>query len=134
VGMASHPPIDDPSAQIDAFVVALRPRQGTVLDAGCVARLAELAPGGLVAQLWGDIDRSELRRAGLKYWPSAAPAPGHMGILLGEIGPEPIVRLQSGGLKTGQIMADARRSMGQNCGPESCPSDEGVHLPVVLQI
>ena len=34
-------------------------------------------------------------------WPPRAPAAGHMGVLPSAVGPEPIVRLQSGGLKVG---------------------------------
>ena len=34
-----------------------------------------------------------------------APRPGHMGVLPSAIGPEPIIRLQAGGLKVGQLLA-----------------------------
>ena len=38
-------------------------------------------------------------------WPEKAPKPGHMGILPSALGPEPIIRLQVGGLKVGQLLA-----------------------------
>jgi len=38
-------------------------------------------------------------------WPLRAPAAGHMAILPSAVGPEPIVRLQSGGLKVGEVLA-----------------------------
>jgi hypothetical protein len=41
-------------------------------------------------------------------WPAETPRPGHMGILPSALGPEPIVRLQSGGLKVGQVLAGGR--------------------------
>ena len=34
----------------------------------------------------------------------APPAPGHMAILPSAVGPEPIVRLQAGGLKVGEVL------------------------------
>jgi hypothetical protein len=37
-------------------------------------------------------------------WPDKAPKPGHMGILPSALGPEPIIRLQVGGLKVGQLL------------------------------
>jgi hypothetical protein len=62
----------------------------------------------VIAQFWGDLDRAALARAGLRYWPLDAPPRGHQGILPSSVGPEPIVRLQSGGLKVGEVMARVR--------------------------
>ena len=56
-------------------------------------------------QYWGDVDRDALTDAGVPVWPPRPPAPGHMGVLPSAIGPEPIVRLQSGGLKVGELLA-----------------------------
>ena len=56
-------------------------------------------------QYWGDADRDALTAAGCRSWPPWAPAAGHMGVLPSAVGPEPIVRLQSGGLKVGQVLA-----------------------------
>jgi len=61
-------------------------------------------PGALVAQFWGDVDREAFARAGIRVWPRAAPEPGHMGVLPSAVGPEPLVRLQAGGLKVGEIL------------------------------
>jgi len=38
-------------------------------------------------------------------WPPDEPAKGHMAVLPSAIGPEPIVRLQAGGLKVGEVLA-----------------------------
>jgi hypothetical protein len=89
----------------DAVLVALSPQSQPVFDAAAVALLAEAAPGAVLAQYWGDIDRAAADAAGLPIWPVAAPAPGHMAILPSAVGPEPIVRLQTGGLKVGEVLA-----------------------------
>jgi hypothetical protein len=57
-----------------------------------------------ITQFWGDIDRNALRTYGIAVWPRAGPALGHMGALLSAIGPEPIVRLQAGGLRGAEQM------------------------------
>jgi hypothetical protein len=97
-------PID---ARWDAVVVALQPGPGPVLGAEEGARLAERAPGTLLAQFWGDVDREALADAGVPMWPPAPPAPGHMAILPSGLGPDPIVRLQAGGLKVGEVLCRA---------------------------
>jgi hypothetical protein len=96
----------------DAVLVALRPGPEPVLGAAGAAGLAARWPGTPVAQFWGDIDREALTAAGVPCWPPRAPAPGHMGILPSDIGPEPVVRLQAGGLKVGEVLLrpEARRS------------------------
>jgi hypothetical protein len=88
----------------DAVVVALRPADRPRVDAADAERLAEFAPGAVLLQFWGDIDRAALSLTGVPVWPADAPAPGHMGILPSGVGPEPIVRLQAGGLKVGEVL------------------------------
>ena len=48
--------------------------------------------------------------AAVPVWPEAPPAPGHMAILPSAVGPEPIVRLQAGGLKVGEVLCGRGRS------------------------
>ncbi len=87
----------------DAFVVALRPADSPRVGQGEAAHLAACAPAGaIVVQFWGDIDRAALQANGLAVWPMQPVGQGHMGILLSEIGPEPIVRLQTGGLRAAE--------------------------------
>jgi hypothetical protein len=81
---------------LDAVLVAMRGAEP--------AALATRSPGAVVAQFWGDIDRGALARAGVPFWPVEPPSPGHMGILPSAIGPEPVIRLQAGGLKVGQLL------------------------------
>jgi hypothetical protein len=94
----------------DAILVALTPRSKAP-EAGLIAARW---PDAVVVQYVGDLDRTALRTAGVAFWPVEAPPAGHMGILPSAIGPEPIVNLQVGGLKAGEILWRARRS-GADC-------------------
>jgi hypothetical protein len=96
------------AAQYDAIICAMTPQRGPVLGAEQAAAIAERCPGCVVTQYWGDIDREAFQRAGVPMWPPQAPPKGHMGMLPSGPGPEPVVRLQSGGLKVGEVLA--RRS------------------------
>ncbi|GLK55222.1 hypothetical protein JOD31_000143 [Methylopila capsulata] len=88
----------------DAVLVALKPSEtADRIDAQDAARLAAIAPHAIVVHLWGDMDRAALARRALTVWPTEAPALGHMSILLSAIGPDPVVRLQAGGLKAAEI-------------------------------
>ncbi|MFB3819493.1 MAG: hypothetical protein ACE147_17685 [Candidatus Methylomirabilales bacterium] len=96
----------------DAVLVAMRPQPQPVLDARDAAWLAKHQPGTPVAQYWGDLDRAALAAEGVPVWPPDPPARGHMGILPSGVGPEPIVRLQAGGLKVAEVLRrppEARR-------------------------
>ena len=61
-----------------------------------------------LVQLWGDVDRGAL--PGVVFSPATAPRNGHMGILLSDIGPDPIVRLQAGGLKVGELLCRVKHA------------------------
>lgn len=93
----------------DAIIVALRPAVQPRIGSPEATHLAACAPaGGVIVQFWGDMDRTALSANGLAVWPTAPPALGHMGILLSEIGPEPIVRLQAGGLRAAEWVRRSR--------------------------
>lgn len=51
----------------------------------------------------GDVDLKSLEYHGIRYYPSSVKS-GHMGILPSAIGYDPIIRLQSGGLKVGEAL------------------------------
>ena len=89
----------------EAVLLALQPDTGRSLTAADAELLRTRAPGAVVVQYWGDADRPALAAAGVPVWPEIAPAAGHMGILPSAVGPEPVVRLQAGGLKVGQLLA-----------------------------
>jgi hypothetical protein len=87
----------------DAIVVALQPTAMPRIGVTEARHLAACAPAGaVVVQFWGDTDRIALAANGLTVWPPMPPGLGHMGVLLSEIGPEPIVRLQAGGLRAAE--------------------------------
>jgi hypothetical protein len=86
----------------DAVVLALRPGPGPRIGAAGAAHIARVAPAATIGQLWGDADRAAIAAMGLGIWPPQAPPPGHMGVLLSAIGPEPVVRLQTGGLRAAE--------------------------------
>jgi hypothetical protein len=109
------------SAGFDAILVAMKPRSEPVLSGADVTTIARKWPGAVVAHYWGDLDRAALEQSGVPCWPMQAPPAGHMGILPSGVGPEPIVRLQCGGLKVGELLWRARRQVA------SC--DEAVGLP-----
>ena len=89
---------------MDALVVALTPADGPRVTEEPLRLLSERSPGTVVAQFFGEVDRRAAESYGFTCWPSDAPPHGHMGILPHEIGPEPVIRLQVGGLKVGQVL------------------------------
>jgi hypothetical protein len=93
------------AAPCDAVLLALRPGPDVTLGAVECELLAALAPGTVLVQYWGDVDREALSAAAVPVWPPKPPSAGHMGVLPSAVGPEPIVRLQTGGLKVGELLA-----------------------------
>ncbi len=96
--------VDAPSTY-DAVVVADTPGPEPVLGRQGTARytLEQIGDFPALVQLWGDVDRTCLPE--VTWYPVKEPAKGHMGILLSEIGPDPVIRLQAGGLKVGELLA-----------------------------
>lgn len=88
----------------DAILVALQPQPEPVFTGEDAALIAKHWLGAIVAQYWGDIDRSAFVAHSIPIWPEAEPKAGHMGILPSGVGPEPIVRLQTGGLKAAEVI------------------------------
>jgi len=86
----------------DSVLVALSPASKPRIGRGEAKRIAQVAPGAVLAQLWGDLDRNALEAERVPVWPARSPKPGHMAMLLSEIGPEPIIRLQAGGLRAAE--------------------------------
>ena len=56
----------------------------------------------VIVQFWGDVNREVAASHGLNVWPIEPPPLGHMAVLLSEIGPEPVIRLQAGGLRAAE--------------------------------
>jgi hypothetical protein len=91
----------------DAILVAMQSQSEPVLSAIEAELIAEQWHGVVVAQFWGDIDRSAFLYTQVPVWPPDAPKKGHMAILPSAIGPEPIIRLQAGGLKVGELLLNS---------------------------
>ena len=96
----------------DAVLCALTPRADDVLGARELQNIGRRWPGSVLVQYWGDVDRAATRAVGIPCWPPDAPGRGHMGILPSGVGPEPIVRLQAGGLKAAEVMWRGRGRYG----------------------
>jgi hypothetical protein len=92
------------NGQFDAVLVALRPTAQLRIGARELEAIARRGWNATVVQFWGDVDRAALAAKRIRFWPATAPQPGHMGILPSALGPEPVVRLQAGGLKVAQIL------------------------------
>ena len=97
-------------SSIDGILVALTPQKFCVLTEQDIGDIANRFPDAVVLQFWGDIDRRELQKKSISFWPITPPPLGHMGILPSDIGPEPIIRLQCGGLKVGEVLVRLRPS------------------------
>lgn len=89
----------------DAVVLAMQPGTCAGIDAAAARHLSDVSPQGVfIVQFWGDLDRAAAAENQLSVWPVRAPRRGHMGILLSAIGPEPVIRLQAGGLRAAEIV------------------------------
>lgn len=97
----------------DAIVLAATPADRPWLGepGQAVAPAATVPAGSVLVQIFGDIDREAFN--GVRFYPPAPPAPGHMGVMLHDIGVEPIVRLQAGGLKAGECLLRRDTAIGQ---------------------
>jgi hypothetical protein len=95
---------DDLDHDLDAVVVALTPRHDPVVHESDIAAIALRAPGAVLAQFWGDVPRAWCDAHGVPCVPLDEPGRGHMGVLPSAVGPEPIVRLQAGGLKVASVL------------------------------
>ena len=71
------PDVYDPG--LDAVVIALRPTGAPVFGEADARRLAAAAPGAVLTQFWGDVDRAATARAGVASWPEQDPGVGAHG-------------------------------------------------------
>jgi hypothetical protein len=117
VVVAERVPAAPRQQRFDAILVAMKPGHVPVVTATDARLIACHWPGAVVAQFWGDLDRSALHDLNVAVWPAKAEAPGtgHMGILPSAIGPEPVIRLQSGGLKVGELLSRGTADPAHDC-------------------
>ena len=85
-------------------VIAADPGPQPVIGHGNNAKynVEQIGNFAALVQVFGDVDRTCLHD--VVCFPASEPAKGHMGINLCELGPDPVVHLQAGGLKVGQIL------------------------------
>jgi hypothetical protein len=88
----------------DAIVVALQPQSYPVLSVEAAKLIANIWSEAVVLQYWGDIDRAAFSEHNIPLFPPKAPKSGHMGVLPSNVGPEAIVRLQTGGLTAAEVV------------------------------
>jgi hypothetical protein len=104
VDTLSNISLADQGKVYDAILVAMQPQLEPVLSAVDAALIADHWQGVVVAQFWGDLERSAFLTHEIPVCPPNAPEKGHMAILPSAIGPEPIIKLQTGGLKVGELL------------------------------
>ena len=95
----------------DALIVASFPSKKIIVgDGGEITAedLLTLSEGISVIQFFGEIDRISLDRVGVPYTPKNNPGKGHMGLTMADLGPKQIIKLNTAGLKVGEIMCRAR--------------------------
>jgi hypothetical protein len=80
----------------DTIVVACTP-----VNSGGSRVFLDGLQADLYCQLWGDVDRTSVAGTWL---PEAEPKEGHMGLTLQSLGPTPIVKLQTAGLKSAEVV------------------------------
>lgn len=72
------------------------------------AELREAFPEAVLLRFAGDLSTEILAAHGIGYAPATV-RPGHMGVLPSEIGFDPVIRLQAGGLKVGELLLSGER-------------------------
>jgi hypothetical protein len=105
-------------AGCDAILVAASPQgepviigaEGNALISALL--LAQAAPGVEVFEFcWGgSVERGALAGLDISVWPQVAPPKGHMSVIPSALGAAPLVRLQAGGLKVGELLSRLRRA------------------------
>lgn len=105
-------------AKYDAVVVATTPCDIPIIGPSGCARYtpSEIGSYSVVVQVWGDVDREFSPE--VTYFPRTAPEKRHMGVLPSVLGFEPIISLQAGGLKVGQVVLSGEQDGGDR--PSDC--------------
>lgn len=90
------------NAGFDAVVLAITPTHMDSIGKAGESRYcnSQLGNARSLVQIWGDVDRDTLGE--FRFYPTLQPKRGHMGVLLNDIGPDAVVRLQAGGLRAAQ--------------------------------
>ncbi|MER8588076.1 hypothetical protein NKH19_23120 [Mesorhizobium sp. M1338] len=101
VSVFSHPMLLTDDAW-DVIVVAMRPSDKPPMNINSLGRIARNSRQALLVQFSGGIDRSAASYFGLRIWPLKRPTSGQLGLPLDVLGPAPMVRRVTGGLKAAE--------------------------------
>lgn len=94
--------------EAEAVLVASSPSNKLHVESRKLSKLSRHGCSPVILQFWGDVDRAYLENLGFEFLPEKTPLQGHMGVIPSDVGPEPVVRLQAGGLKAAGIVARER--------------------------
>jgi len=103
----------DQLADADALVVLEHSLDEEIIGPRGLVTVEELVSSNVglpVIHVCGSVDAQSLNESVLETYPDEPAAAGHMSYTVGELGPEPIIRLQAGGLKVGAALTRARRA------------------------
>ena len=98
--------------QADAIVIAEHHhRKQLVGEKGLITarELYELNRGVTVIHICGNVDQKDINKVGIKCWPTHFASAGYMSAATDYVGPKPLIRLHTAGLKVGQDLAHARK-------------------------
>ncbi|PRY06776.1 hypothetical protein CLV24_12642 [Pontibacter ummariensis] len=90
----------------EAVIFTAYPFDATWVGIDTAVSLASIKEGlrdPLLLRYAGHVDTEALDLAGIRYYPAQVPC-GHMGVLPSAVGYDPIIRLQAGGLKVGEVL------------------------------
>ncbi len=106
--LSSFPEVDIPAAyaESEAVIFSAYPWDKIWIGNNGPIQIPDLASQlvrPFILRFAGDVDTVALKTSDIGYFPEYVKS-GHMGILPSEIGYDPIIRLQAGGLKVGELL------------------------------
>jgi hypothetical protein len=107
IWLGEFPNISIPKEFLDAegIIFTAYPFEHTWMHTGCEINLEAIRKmiNPFILRFDGHIDTKNLDENNIDYFPKHV-KPGHMGVLLSDIGYDSVIRLQAGGLKAGDCM------------------------------
>lgn len=104
--LSDFPKLDIPDQyrHADAIIVSTFPFEKSWVGNEINAHdLATQLPVAKLLRYIGEIDESDLKQQQIAYYPEVVKT-GHMGVIPSEVGIDPVIRLQTGGLKVGELL------------------------------
>jgi hypothetical protein len=91
------------AAEWDAIVAAMRPSDKPPMNINNLGLIFQNGHDAVLVQFSGEVDRSAASYFGMKIWPPKKPDRGQLGLPLDVLGPEPVLRKVTAGLKAAEI-------------------------------